>query len=132
MPRGCYVVTKRFSSKEEHRRLTAFVLESSFLPHDLYGFENHLNVIHADKRGIPENLAHGVATYLNSTIADQCFRAFSGHTQVNATDLRSMKYPSRATLERLGDWARKQEQLAQDSIDAQLDALRNDDQKETD
>jgi adenine-specific DNA-methyltransferase len=30
------------------------------------------------------------------------FRQFSGHTQVNATDLRSLNYPSRAKLVKLG------------------------------
>ena len=37
---------------------------------------------------------------------DEQFRRFSGHTQVNATDLRLMKYPSRDILTRLGIWAR--------------------------
>jgi adenine-specific DNA-methyltransferase len=33
---------------------------------------------------------------------DQFFRTFSGHTQVNATDLRSMRYPSQSQLADLG------------------------------
>jgi adenine-specific DNA-methyltransferase len=39
---------------------------------------------------------------LNSTAVDQFFRTFSGHTQVNATDLRSMRYPSTDQLSSLG------------------------------
>ena len=66
----------------------------------MLGFENHLNVFHEDKRGLPENLAHGLAAFLNTTAVDDHFRRFNGHTQVNATDLRLMKYPSRTGAHR--------------------------------
>ncbi|MCC7105456.1 MAG: hypothetical protein IT307_09965, partial [Chloroflexi bacterium] len=33
---------------------------------------------------------------------DAFFRQFNGHTQVNATDLRSLRYPTREQLEQLG------------------------------
>jgi adenine-specific DNA-methyltransferase len=36
--------------------------------------------------------------YLNSQEVDDYFRVFSGHTQVNATDLRRLRYP---TIEQL-------------------------------
>ena len=32
----------------------------------------------------------------------QFFRTFSGHTQVNATDLRTLRFPTAATLGELG------------------------------
>ncbi len=117
MPRGCYTITKRFSAKEEKRRLVAFVVDPERLPHALYGFENHLNVFHSRKQGLPSDLAHGLALFLNSTTVDQYFRNFSGHTQVNATDLRSMRYPSKTELVRFGKWARRQKQLSQEVID---------------
>jgi adenine-specific DNA-methyltransferase len=41
--------------------------------------------------------------YLNSTFVDAYFRQFNGHTQVNATDLRNLRYPSVTQLERLGE-----------------------------
>jgi adenine-specific DNA-methyltransferase len=41
-------------------------------------------------------------TFLNSTLVDLFFRQFSGHTQINATDLRKLKYPTRSQLEALG------------------------------
>jgi hypothetical protein len=37
-----------------------------------------------------------------SSIVDQFFRQFSGHTQVNSTDLRNMPYPTREQLEQIG------------------------------
>ena len=48
---------------------------------------------------------------------------FNGHTQVNATDLKLMKYPSRDTLTELGKWAMQQETLTQEQIDAKLGTL---------
>ena len=120
MPRGCYTVIKRFSAKEEQRRLVAFVVDPECLPAKQYGFENHLNVFHSHKQGIAPDLAHGLALFLNSTVADRHFRTFSGHTQVNATDLRAMRYPCHAELIRLGRWAREQKELTQTKIDAML------------
>ncbi len=102
LPSGFYTLTRRFSSKEERRRLVAFVVDPAELPHPLYGFENHLNIFHADKAGLPEDLARGLAVYLNSSVADQAFRVFSGHAQVNAGDLRALRYPDRATLTAYG------------------------------
>jgi len=102
MPRGHYVLVKRFSAKEERRRLVAYHLPDNALNAAFIGFENHWNVFHVGKRGMDEDIAKGLATFLNSTILDEHFRVFSGHTQVNATDLRNMRYPSREQLRKLG------------------------------
>ena len=48
------------------------------------------------------DLAKGLAVFLNSTLMDVYFRQFNGHTQVNATDLRNLRYPTPAQLESLG------------------------------
>ncbi|KPQ05931.1 MAG: BsuBI/PstI restriction endonuclease C-terminus [Rhodobacteraceae bacterium HLUCCA12] len=102
--KGHFVVTKRFTSKEERRRIVASVYPSD-LQGELIGFENHLNVFHAKQKGLPSELARGLAIYLNSSLVDRYFRQFNGHTQVNATDLRSLNYPHREVLERLGSEA---------------------------
>lgn len=99
---GFYVLTKRFSSKEQHRRIMAAIYDPLRIDARLVGFENHLNYFHKQGKGLPVDLAKGLALYLNSTIADQYFRLFSGHTQVNATDLRKMPYPDQKQLLRFG------------------------------
>jgi len=108
MPRGHYVLVKRFSAKEERRRLVAYHLPYEALDATHIGFENHWNVFHIGKHGMDEDIAKGLATFLNSTILDEHFRVFSGHTQVNATDLRNMRYPSREQLRKLGQLAKNQ------------------------
>ncbi|HMT62758.1 MAG TPA: hypothetical protein PKA24_17995, partial [Microthrixaceae bacterium] len=62
-------------------------------------------------------LAAGLATWLNSTAVDTAFRQFSGHTQVNATDLRNMRYPTAPELVALGA-AAEGSLLAQETVDA--------------
>jgi hypothetical protein len=117
-PNGFYTVVRRFSSKEEPRRIVASVVRPDAFPGvKLLGFENHLNVFHEDKHGMPEALAYGLAMFLSTTAVDENFRRFSGHTQVNATDLRLIKYPDRSTLIELGKWARSQNAFTQSMID---------------
>lgn len=122
MPRGNYVLTKRFSAKEERRRVVAFVVESHALSYPRIGFENHLNVFHVGKKGMDMEMARGLALFLNSTLVDTCFRSFSGHTQVNATDLRQMRYPSRDQLRRFGIWVGDR-RLQQAEIDAYIKSM---------
>jgi adenine-specific DNA-methyltransferase len=101
LPEGWYCVVKRFSAKEEKRRIVA----SAWSPHDAPGpvaFENHLNVFHVKGEGLDEETARGLTVWMNSSLVDRFFRTFSGHTQVNATDLRSMRFPTRDALRRLG------------------------------
>lgn len=99
--KGCFVVTRRFSSKEERRRIVASLYPGG-LPGAFVGFENHLNVFHIKRAGMPRALARGLRMYLNSGLVDRYFRQFNGHTQVNATDLRALHYPQRGVLERMG------------------------------
>lgn len=120
IPTGRYVLTKRFTSKEEKRRLVASIFDSSNVPGDLVGFENHLNYFHKGGCGLDRNLAAGLFAYLNCTLVDDYFRSFSGLTQVNATDLRKLHYPSRRTLEEIGEDMNRLD-LDQMEIDALLE-----------
>lgn len=98
IPPGCYVLVKRFSAKEEARRVVASVLDT---PEPL-AVENHLNVIHAGTsrcvRPMDRCLAEAVAAWLNTPYIDDTFRAVSGSTQVNAGDLNTLPVPSRHAL----------------------------------
>lgn len=123
-PSGFYCVVRRFSSKEEKRRIVASVVEPTvFGGMPMLGFENHLNVFHESRHGLSEALARGLAVFLNTTAVDENFRRFNGHTQVNATDLKLMKYPSRESLIELGEWVMQHAKPTQDQIDAKLGTL---------
>ncbi len=102
LPAGDYVVVRRFSAKEEPRRVVAAIYDPTQITSPFVGFENHLNVYHRGNAGLSRELARGLAVFLNSTLVDSYFRQFNGHTQVNATDLRMLRYPGREVLEALG------------------------------
>jgi adenine-specific DNA-methyltransferase len=102
VPSGVYLLTKRFTSKEERRRLVACLFDPDQVSAERVGFENHLNYFHANGQGLDRDLAAGLYAFLNSTVVDQYFRRFSGHTQVNATDLRTLSYPAGDTLRAMG------------------------------
>ena len=126
-PNGFYCLVRRFSSKEEKRRIMASIVDPAvFADAPLLGFENHLNVFHENKRGLPEALARGLVVFLNTTAVDEYFRRFNGHTQVNATDLKLLKYPHRDVLIELGEWALQQEELKQPIIDEKVESLTHD------
>lgn len=97
-----YVLVKRFSAKEEPRRVVPAVYDPTQIKADKVGFENHLNYFHKNGRGLDPRLARGLTLYLGSTFVDRYFRQFSGHTQVNASDLRTLRYPSTKVLRKLG------------------------------
>ena len=101
-PKGFYVLVKRFSTKEETKRVVASLITPNDFIKETIAFENHLNVFHENKSGLSENIAYGLICWLNSTYIDEKFRLFSGHTQVNATDLRNLPYPDKKDLEELG------------------------------
>ncbi|NHZ38657.1 Eco57I restriction-modification methylase domain-containing protein [Massilia aquatica] len=102
MSTGCYVVVRRLSSKEEKRRIVPAVFTPVAAPGSLVGFDNKTNIVHQSKQGMEDTLAKGMAVYLASTFADRWLRRFSGHTQVNAGDLRALRYPNAATLHAWG------------------------------
>ncbi|MEN3369196.1 MAG: adenine-specific DNA-methyltransferase [Verrucomicrobiota bacterium] len=116
VPSGIYLLTKRFTSKEERRRLVACLFDPNEVKAKWVGFENHLNYFHANGHGLDRSLAVGLYAFLNSTVVDQYFRRFSGHTQVNAADLRTLTYPDRDTLQAIGRTMQVVD-FAQDKID---------------
>ena len=74
------------------------------------------------QNGLSPELAKGMAVYLNSTLFDEYLRQFNGHTQVNASDLRNLKYPSPEVLARLGANVNDDDFPSQQKIDELLEA----------
>lgn len=113
---GFYVLCRRFSSKEEKRRIVAALFNPNEINYKKIGFENHLNVFHSKSNGLEEPIAKGLTIFLNSSIIDLYFRIFNGHTQVNASDIRMLRFPSKKQLMKLGEYFKKK-LPSQDEID---------------
>ncbi|MEU3503173.1 N-6 DNA methylase [Streptomyces hundungensis] len=99
LPEGHYVVIKRFTAKEEKRRVVAGVCQYD----GPVALDNKTNYLHEKKGPLDPRLAHGLMLWLNSSTLDAIFRTFSGHTQVNAGDVKTLPFPSRDDLVRLAE-----------------------------
>jgi adenine-specific DNA-methyltransferase len=102
LPARRYVLLKRFTAKEEHRRLVAGIMEAEHSYSAFVGLENHLNYVYraGDDLSMPE--AFGLAALFNSAVVDRYFRTISGNTQVNAAEIRAMPVPDVDAICRIG------------------------------
>lgn len=102
LPVKNYVLVKRFSSKEQSRRLYAGVLLESEFKYNSVGIENHVNYIYRRYGCLTSEEAFGIAALLNTSIIDTFFRSLNGNTQVNASDIRVLPLPPLEILRKIG------------------------------
>jgi adenine-specific DNA-methyltransferase len=102
VPSATYVLVRRFSAKEEERRLVAAVLREGQLPGESIGLENHLNFIHRPGGRLTVSEAAALAALLGSALYDAYFRISNGNTQVSATELRALPLPGPDVIARIG------------------------------
>jgi adenine-specific DNA-methyltransferase len=123
MPNGTFVLLKRFSSKDEKRRLVAAVhLEST---HDckVIGFGNKTNYMGLAEGRLSEIEAYGLAAIFNSSFMDKYFRCISGNTQVNATEVRVMKFASREQVREIGKQVQESGSKETNEIDLVVNSI---------
>lgn len=104
IPNRNYVLVRRFSAKEEERRIIAAPLIANNLESEFVGIENHINYIYRKGGKLSDIETLGLAAILNCNLLDLYFRIFNGNTQVSATELRNMPLPERDVIEELGSF----------------------------
>jgi adenine-specific DNA-methyltransferase len=102
VPNAPMVVMRRFSPKEDERRVTCAAY-LGHLPGDAIGLENHLNYIYRKGGAMTPAEARGISAFLASSTVDAHLRALAGSTQVNATEMRKLPMPPLATLVHIGE-----------------------------
>ncbi len=110
------IILRRFSAKEEARRITAAVFPANIFASPTVGLENHLNYLYRPGGTLTNEEATGIAVFLNSSLVDRYFRIANGNTQVNATDLRKLPLPPLEQLIQIG------QQVIHLHIEADFDA----------
>jgi adenine-specific DNA-methyltransferase len=113
VPNANMVILRRFSPKEDLRRITAAPYIAGSLPGDVLGLENHVNYIYRPGGQISRDEVIGLSAYLNSSYVDRYLRRVSGNTQVNAADLRNLPLPSLKQLIMIGQSLEDSSTLAQ-------------------
>lgn len=124
MPTSNYLLLKRFTSKEEKRRLQpAIVLKNDFSQWDFISTENHLNFITRVDGILSVDEVFGLYVIFASTLWDKYFRILNGSTQVNATEINAIPIPSLAEICILGAKAQQYNQLTTNVCDLILEEL---------
>ena len=97
-----YLFVKRFTAKEEHRRLQCGVYLARKHPeYTEISTQNKINFI-SGLRELSECVVYGLYVLFNSTLYDSYYRILNGSTQVNSTEINSMPVPPMNTIEAMG------------------------------
>jgi adenine-specific DNA-methyltransferase len=97
-----YVLLRRFSSKEEARRLVAAPYLSTAIRSNIIGLENHLKYSYRPKGELSIEEVFGLAALYNCKLFDMYFRTFNDNTQVSATEIKGMPFPEFHLIEKIG------------------------------
>ena len=101
-PNVNYLFVKRFTSKEETRRLQCGVyLAQRYPEYRQISTQNKINFI-TGMDGLSECVAYGLYVIFNSTLYDSYYRILNGSTQVNSTEVNSMPIPPLRVIESMG------------------------------
>ena len=101
-PNANYLFIKRFTTKEEKRRLQCGVYLAKFFPsYTSISTQNKINFI-SGLQNLSICVVFGLYVIFNSTIYDRYYRILNGSTQVNSTEVNSIPMPSMAIIEAMG------------------------------
>jgi len=122
-----YLLLKRFTAKEEKRRLQCGIYLSSDLPeYSHISTQNKVNFIDGLKFDMSVELVFGLYVLFNSTLYDLYYRILNGSTQVNSTEVNTMPVPTLREIEVLGATLMKEDNLSVETCDRILGGLIND------
>ena len=119
-----YLLVKRFTSKEEKRRLQCGIYLPSVAPeYEEISTQNKVNFIDGLKEDLTVEQVYGLYVLFNSTIYDLYYRILNGSTQVNSTEINAMPVPPLETIEELGKELLQEKDLDTETCDKILEKI---------
>ena len=112
-----YLFVKRFTAKEEHRRLQCGVyLARKHSGYTTISTQNKINFI-GGLKALSECVVYGLYVLFNSTLYDCYYRILNGSTQVNSTEINSMPMPPMSVIEAMGKELIRTRDMSETSCD---------------
>ena len=122
-----YLFVKRFTSKEESRRLQSSIyLQDDFPTYKQISTQNKLNFITRNKKSLTKQMVYGLYCLFNSTLYDKYYRILNGSTQVNSTEVNTMPMPTLDGIVYLGQRLMGSNDLAEKTCDRILEEYLDD------
>ncbi|MEG1291881.1 MAG: hypothetical protein RSD28_06245 [Lachnospiraceae bacterium] len=98
-----YLFVKRFTAKEEKRRLQCGVYLSKKSPqYDVISTQNKINFIDGLATEMSECVVYGLYVLFNSTLYDSYYRILNDSTQVNSTEVNAIPVPELKIIQEIG------------------------------
>lgn len=112
-----YLFVKRFTAKEEHRRLQCGVYLARKLPeYKTISTQNKINFI-CGLRELSDCVVYGLYVLFNSTLYDRYYRILNGSTQVNSTEINAMPVPPIHLIEAMGKTLIQKKDMSETTCD---------------
>lgn len=109
-----YLFLKRFTSKEESRRLQPAIYLKEDIVTEEISTDNKLNFIERlDKKSIDRDIIYGLYVIFSSSFYDEYYRILNGSTQVNATEINDLPMPDEEDIKKLGRQFKKYKNYSQ-------------------
>lgn len=98
-----YLFVKRFTSKEESRRLQCGIyISNKYSKYQYISTQNKINFIESTQSLLSEESVYGLFVLFNSSIYDMYYRILNGSTQVNSTEVNVIPIPTMNIIESMG------------------------------
>jgi len=117
-----YLFVKRFTAKEEYRRLQCGIyLAKNYPEYKKISTQNKINFIDGLFVEMSEFIVYGLYVLFNSSLYDTYYRILNGSTQVNATEINSMPVPELKIIQEMGEKLMKSKDLSEENCNMILE-----------
>lgn len=117
-----YLFVKRFTAKEERRRLQCGVYLSKKYPqYKKISTQNKINFVDGLITEMSECLVYGLYVIFNSTLYDEYYRILNGSTQVNSTEINAMPVPDLDSIQEMGRKLMKSKDMSESNCNMILE-----------